>query len=158
MNPMMIFFILTIFVNDILFNYSRLTKIYFVFVIIYWVIYALVGKSNYHDPNRKWLLASYSQSYDPSVYAKIKLDVKKVREFIEEQFNKTGKKISYVLYFTKILAEAFKEIPETNIAINFGKIVERGTVDIGVLVDIDGKVIYITYYLGSLFCHTEEYG
>ena len=122
MNPLIIFFILALFINDILFNSKRLTYLYLFSVISYALFCILRKDSLYDTPERKWNLASYSQSHDPSVYAKVKLDVKNAKTFIEEQFKITGKKISYTLFFAKALSECIKNLPEANIAIRFGKV------------------------------------
>lgn len=140
MNPLMVFYILTFFIIDILINEKKLTTIYLVLIAGYWIFYFLVGKSGFHNSMRKWSLATYSQSYDPSVYAKLKYDLSQAKAFMEEHSAKIGKKITYTLFFAKILGEALHLHPETNLAIRFGKANERGTVDIAVLVDLGGKV------------------
>lgn len=122
MNPLIIFFIISIFINDVLFNSKRLTYLYLFAVISYSIFCFLRKNSIYDTPERKWNLASYSQSQDASVYAKVKLDVKNVKIFIEEQFKITGKKISLTLFFTKAISECIKLFPEANVAIRFGKV------------------------------------
>ena len=122
MNPLMVFFIFTLFLTDIMVNQQKLTHIFSFLFFSYWIFYFFVKKCEYYDSSRKLQLASYSQSFDPSVYAKTKFILKNTKKFIEEQFNLNGKKITYTLFFTKVIAECLKLIPEGNIAIRFGKV------------------------------------
>ena len=122
MNPLMVFFILSLFIVDIIYNEKRLFIINILFVISYWIGNFFLQNSRYHDNNRNLQLASYSQSYDPSIYARIKLNLINVKKFIEEQFAINGKNITYTLFFVKVFAEVLKLVPEANIAIRFGKV------------------------------------
>jgi hypothetical protein len=76
----------------------------------------------YNTTFRKWNIASYSQSNDPSVYAKLMLDTKNMKEFIDNFNKRTGKKLTVTLFWAKVIGEAIKENPDTNMAIRFGKV------------------------------------
>ena len=52
----------------------------------------------------------------------------------------TGKKISITLFWIKIVAEVFNNLPECNEIIRFGLKAKRSDVDLGILVNVgDGK-------------------
>ena len=52
----------------------------------------------------------------------------------------TGKKISVTLFWIKVVAEVFNNLPECNEIIRFGLKAKRSDVDLGVLVNVgDGK-------------------
>lgn len=52
----------------------------------------------------------------------------------------TGKKISITLFWIKVVAEVFNNLPECNEIIRFGLKVKRTDVDMGILVNVgDGK-------------------
>jgi hypothetical protein len=123
MNPLLVFYILTFFIIDISLNSCMLTKIYLFFLVGYWVLYFFIGKSRFHDTLRKWYLASYSQSYNPSIFSSVKLNLENAKKFIEEHSNKIGKKISFTLFFTKVLGECLELLPEANLAIRYGKVI-----------------------------------
>lgn len=141
MNPLMVFFFMAMFVDDYLFREGKLFKYYISSIFLYWIFYYFHQKSRYHSASRKLLLASYSQSYDPTIYAKLKLNMSKVKDFLINYEKRTGKKLSITMLFVKVLAEVFQEYPEINHALRFGLHADRGTIDIGVLVNAeDGKV------------------
>jgi hypothetical protein len=141
MNPLIVLFFLAIFLEDYIFKEGKLVRYYFWAIIIYWVFYYFNQKSIYNSASKKLLMATYSQSYDPTIYGKLKLDTSKAREFIAKLETKIGKKISMTLFLTKIIGEVFSQYPECNQAIRFGMHANRGSIDIGVLVAVDdGKV------------------
>lgn len=140
MNPLLVLFFTAIFIEDFIFRDGALLKYLFYSVLIYWVFYLFVNKSNHHSPSRKLLLASYSQSYDPTIYAKMELRTEKAKEFIKKIESETGKKISLTLFFTKMAAQVIKKYPEFNQSLRFGTMYKKKTIDLSLLVDIGGKV------------------
>ncbi len=94
-------------------------------------------KSPYHSAYRKLMLASYSQSYDPTIYTTLKPSIAKAKVFLEELEKKIGHKISWTLYFTKVVAQVF-ENKECNQTIKLGLHAERRGTDFSILVDIGG--------------------
>jgi hypothetical protein len=140
MNPLIVFFFTAIGLEDYLFRDGFLIKYLIYSVIAYWIFYCFVQKSETHSPSRKLLLASYSQSYDPTIYVKVKFDIAKVKIFLEELEKKIGKKVNLTLFFVKACADLFKKYPEFNQAIKYGLHQNKKTVDFSVLVDVGGKV------------------
>jgi hypothetical protein len=84
-------------------------------------------------------MAAFDQSFDPSVYAKVKFDLTKAKTFIEDLSKKTGKKITLTVFWIKVVGEVFKNIPECNEMIRFGLKVKREDVDLGILVNVGDK-------------------
>jgi hypothetical protein len=123
MNPLLVFYILTFFIIDLSLNSCVLTKIYLFLIVAYWILYAVISKSKFHDTLRKWYMASYSQSYNPSIFSSVKFNLENAKKFIAEHSEKIGKKISITLFFSKVLGECLDLIPEANIAIRYGKVI-----------------------------------
>jgi hypothetical protein len=140
MNPLMVLFFVAIFLEDFLFREAKLFKYLIYSVMAYWIFYSFNEKSAYHSASRKLLLASYSQSYDPTVYAKIRLDVKNAKIYIAKLEQKLGKKISWTLFLTKCIANIFKRHSKFNQSIIFGAYHAKKSSDFSVLVDVGGKV------------------
>ncbi len=141
MNPLLVFFFVAMIIDDYLFKEGKFYKYLLSSVIIYWIFYYMIEKSPYHSASRKLSLASYSQSYDPTVYTRVKFDVSRTKEFIKKLEEKTGKKITYTLFLTKVFAEALTKYTDFNQAIKFGMLQTKKTVDLAVLVNVaEGKV------------------
>ena len=141
MNPLLVFFFVAMIIDDYLFQEGKFYKYLICSVNIYWIFYYMIEKSPYHSASRKLSLASYSQSYDPTVYTRVKFDVSRTKEFINKLEEKTGKKITYTLFVTKVFAEALTKYTDFNQAIKFGMLHTKKTVDLAVLVNVaDGKV------------------
>jgi len=141
MNPLLVFFFVAMIIDDYLFKEGKFYKYLLSSVLIYWVFYYMIEKSPYHSASRKLSLASYSQSYDPTVYTRVKFDVSRTKEFIKKLEEKLGKKITYTLFLTKVFGEALSKHTDFNQAIQFGMLRTKKTVDLAVLVNVaEGKV------------------
>ena len=143
MNPMITLFFASLAIEDFFFRNGYLIKYYLTSIIIYAILNLFTPESKYNSPQRKLGLAGYSHSSDPSVYCKLKPEVSKAKIFLEKISEKIGKKITWNLLVTKILGLCVEKYPEINCAIKFGKLFDRGSTDLSMLVNIkDGKVIY----------------
>lgn len=140
MNPLIVLFFTAIGLEDFFFRDAFLIKYFIYSVLAYWVFYFFVQKSETHSPSRKLLLASYSQSYDPTIYVKVKFNIAKAKEFCANLEKKIGKKINMTLFFVKCCGDLFKKYPEFNQALKFGLQQNKKSVDFSVLVDVGGKV------------------
>lgn len=141
MNPLLVLFFLSLAIEDFFFRSGALVKYYFWSIIAYAIFNIFSPKSEYHSPARKLLLASYSHSYDPTAYVKIKPEITKAKEYLDKLSEKLGKKITWTLFTTKVIGMVIKKYPEMNYAIKFGKMSDRGTIDLSLLVNIrEGKV------------------
>lgn len=142
MNPLIVLFFLSLAIEDFFFRSGCLVKYYIWSIIAYTILNIFSPKSQYHSPARKLLLASYSHSYDPSAYVKIKPEITKAKEYLDKLSEKIGKKITWTLFTTKVIGMVINKYPEINSAIKFGKLTGRGTIDLSLLVNIkEGKVI-----------------
>lgn len=141
MNPLIVLFFLALSLEDYIFRNGFLLKYYFYSIIIYWIFYILTPSSQYNTAERKLALAGYSNSTDPTVYGKLKPEITKAKKFLDNLNNKVGKKITWTLFTTKVFALCIQKFPEINNAIKFGKLTNRGTIDISLLVNVkEGKV------------------
>ena len=139
MNPIIACFIAALFVDDYIFKEGKYFKMYMYAIGIYSVIYYLQHKSTYHSFTKKYNMAAFNQSFDPTVYAKVLFDITKAKKFYTELSKKTGKRINLSVFWIKVVGEVFNRLPECNETIRFGLKGKRGCVDIGVLVDVHEK-------------------
>lgn len=133
MNPMIILFVLAMFIDDYFFKEGKLLKLYFYAIIGYVIFYCFQQRSTFHSPTKKLNMAAYNQSFDPTIYGKVNFDLAHARKFIEKQEKEIGKKITMTLYWVKVVGEVFQNLPECNEIIRFGLKAKRKEVDIGVL-------------------------
>jgi len=141
MNPLLVLFFLSLAIEDFFYRGGCLIKYYLWSILAYTIVILFSRKSQYHSPAGKLLLATYSHSYDPSTYAKLKPEITKAKEYLDILSEKLGKKITWTLFTTKLLGMVMKKYPEMNHTIKFGKVCDRGTKDISLLVNVrDGKV------------------
>ena len=140
MNALLVLFFLSIIVNDYFFKEGYFMKIYLSLFCVYYVIYLFTNKSLSHTSYKNALLAIFSQSYDPTVYAKLQFDTGKAKKFLDEYYQKTGHKITWTLFVIKVLATAIRKYPLFNTSIRCGRLIDRKNVDLSCLVDVDGKV------------------
>jgi hypothetical protein len=156
MNTMMIFFFTSLILEDYFYRDGMLWSFLIKSVIFCWIFSTLVKKGKSHTVEKKILMASYTQSYDPTIYVKMKFDIKNAKEFLEKIEKTSNKKISMTLYMAKCLAELFKKYPDFNKAIKFGNLHDKKTIDISILVDVGGKV-KIIIKLGPCICNSQRY-
>ena len=139
MNPLIVNFILAMLIEDYLFREGKFLKYYLYSILLYSLFYYFNQKSTYHTYSKKYNMAAFDQSFDPTVYAKVKFDLTKAKTFIEDLSKKTGKKITLTVFWIKVVGEVFKNIPECNEMIRFGLKVKREDVDLGILVNVGDK-------------------
>jgi hypothetical protein len=141
MNPLIVLFFVSLIIDDLLFRNGYFVKYYFWSIIAYTIFIFFSPSSELCDPERKFLIASYSHSYDPSAYVKINPEITKAKEYLDKLSEKIGKKITWTLFVTKVVAMVVNKYPDINHTIKYGKLCDRGTVDFGLLVNIrEGKV------------------
>jgi pyruvate/2-oxoglutarate dehydrogenase complex dihydrolipoamide acyltransferase (E2) component len=126
--------------EDFLFKEGKLIKYLLYTTISYWIFYSFVPKTPYQTASKKLAIASYSQSYDPTIYTRMNLETKNAKAFLEKLEKETGKKFTLTLFFAKCAGEIYNKFPEINVAMRFGSLYPKKTVDMAVLVDVEGKV------------------
>lgn len=145
MNPLIVLFFISLILDDFFFKQGKFLKYYLSSIIAYTLFYIYIGGSKLNTPYRKLLIAGFPQSYDSVVYGVIKPDVSKVKDYIEKYYQKTGKKLSITLFFSKLMGRVISEFPTFNNAIKFGKHTDRGSTDVCVLIDVKGSNLgYLT--------------
>ena len=85
MNPLFSLFILAIFIEDYIFREGKFWKMYLYAIGIYTLFYTFQHRSTFHSPTKKFNMAGYNQSFDPTIYAKVKFDLTKAREFMAKK-------------------------------------------------------------------------
>lgn len=140
MNALLVLFFLAIILNDYFYKEGYFVKVFLTLFSGYLVIYIFTNKSTYHNSYKNLLLAIFSQSYDPTVYAKLEFNVAKAKEYIADYEKRFGLKLSWTLFTTKIIGMAVKDQPFFNSSIRCGKLIKRDQVDLSVLVNVNEKV------------------
>lgn len=140
MNALIVIFFLSMLINDLIFKDGALVRIYIYLFIGYMSIYFVTSKSKVHSIYKHTLLAIFSQSYDPTIYGSMRFSIAKLKVFLDS-YNKThNTKVSWTLLMTKIFGLVIQKHPIINVAIRFGKLVQKETIDLSVLINLDGKV------------------
>lgn len=135
MNPLIVLFILSIALEDYFYRQGTYFRLFFYSICIYWLFYLFQTRSAFHSPNKKFNMAAYSQSFDPTIYAKVNFNVSEALKFINEYNLKLkNKTIGIFHYWIKVVGEVFKSLPECNEVIRFGLKVRRDDVDIGLII------------------------
>lgn len=139
MNPLTVLFFIAMFLDDYLFRQGKYLKMYLYSILFYCIFYYFNNRSTFHSYTKKYNMAAFSQSFDSTVYARVKYNLKTVRKFLEEYWKKCGKKVSLTAFWIKVVGEVYKVVPEANESIRFGLKGTRKSVDIGVLVNVHNK-------------------
>jgi hypothetical protein len=139
MNALLVLFFVTFIINDWFFKDGGFLKIYLSFFVLYFIIYLFTKKDKIHSTYKHLMLAIFSQSYDPTVYAKLEYNVDNAKKYIEEYQKKMGIKITWTQFVMKAFAIALKKVPDFNLAIKCGKLVRRNSIDFSCLVNINNK-------------------
>jgi hypothetical protein len=141
MNPMIVLFFISLAIEDFFFRNGDLLKYYISSILVYAIFNIFTPESKYNSPQRKFVMADFSHSSDPSVYCKLKPEVTKASIFLEKLSQKIGKKITWNLLVTKIMGLSIEKYPEINCAIRYGKLFDRASIDLSMLIDVrEGKV------------------
>jgi len=139
MNALLVLFFFTFIVNDWFFKDGGFLKIYLSCFTAYFIIYLFTHKDKVHSNYKHLMLAIFSQSYDPTVYAKLEYNIANSKKYIEEYQKKMGIKITWTQFVMKAFAIALKKVPDFNLAIRCGKLVRRNVIDFSCLVNINNK-------------------
>lgn len=133
MNPLLLFFMLAIFIEDYIFRQGKFIKYYLYTIGLYCIFYYFQHKSTFHSYTKKFNMAAFDQSYDSTVYARVKYDMTKAKEYLKKLKEKTGKDIDIYTFFIKVLGEVFVKVPESNEKLLFGMKSKRNCVDVSLL-------------------------
>ena len=90
-------------------------------------------------------MAAFDQSFDSTVYARVKFDITKAKDYIQKLCEKTKKDINLTIYWIKVVGDTFVRVPESNEKIRFGLKGRRKTVDISIIINAKGnEMTYLT--------------
>ena len=98
MNPLFSLFILALFIEDYIFREGKYWKMYLYAIGLYTLFYTFQHRSTFHSPNKKFNMAGYNQSFDPTIYAKVKFDLTKAESSWQRKKKKLERKF-LLLYF-----------------------------------------------------------
>jgi hypothetical protein len=90
-------------------------------------------------------MAAFDQSFDSTVYARVKFDISKAKEYLQKLSEKTKKDINLTIYWIKVVGDTFVKVPESNEKIRFGLKGMRKTVDISIIINAKrNEMTYLT--------------
>ena len=145
MNPLLLLFMVSIFLEDYLFRQGKFLKYYLYAIGFYCIFYYFQHKSTFHSYTKKFNMAAFDQSFDSTVYARVKFDMTKAKEYLKKIKEKTGKDIDIYTFFIKVVGDVFIKVPESNEKLRFGLKGRRDCVDISILTDARHKdIAYLT--------------
>ena len=122
MNPLKILFMISIVLYLTIYE-PTFWKYFFAILIPYYILtQILFFKSKLDTPKRKTFISMWTNPYDPQIFARVKMEVSKVEEFLEQYSQKISSKISYMSFFIKVFAIMLERYPKINSTINFGKV------------------------------------
>jgi hypothetical protein len=122
MNALLTFFLIAYGIYALLYN------------ITFWIIYIIIvgvylyltqftlQSTTINSIRRKVSIATWGEATDPQTYLKVKLDITKMEEYLEEQSKLLGEKITITVYVIKLMSIVLKKYPELNGYIKFGKV------------------------------------
>lgn len=148
MNPLIVLFVISIILEDYFFRQGYYIKYFICTVIVYSIVYLFQQRSTFHSPQKKFNMAAYTQSFDPTIYARVLFDSEKAKQFLEEYKKKyPEKKITMFHFWIKVVANVFENLPEANEIIRFGLKVKRTAVDIGIILNTEDKKEFVDVVL-----------
>ena len=111
----------------------------------YFLLERLYSMKAYMPFRRKIQIMTWSDSGDPTALAKLEVDMAPTDEFIAA-YNKENpdKKLTYTTVALKALGVAMQKVKGSWGKLSFGNFVPAETVDVSVLVDVDGQNVVNT--------------
>lgn len=85
---------------------------------------------------RRMAAVAWSPPDDPTIYGTIDLDMTKALKFIAKESRRTGEHLTVTHLVTKALADTLAKHPECNCIIRRGRVFQRESVDVSVLVAV----------------------
>mgnify|MGYP003298457332 CR=1 FL=1 len=148
MNPLIVFFVISIILEDYFFRQGYYIKFLVYTIITYYIFYLFQHRSTFHSPSKKFNMAAYTQSFDPTIYARVLFDTEKAEKFLEE-YNKKypDKKFKMFHFWIKVVANVYESLPECNEVIRFGLKVKRNVVDIGIILNTQANKEFVDVVL-----------
>ena len=122
MNALICFFIFTYGLYA-LFNNFKFWVVYLLLIgVYYYLTQVKYFQSSFSTIRRKIIVAIWGPNNDPQIYAKVKLDITKMVDYLAEKSKETGEKITLTLFAIKLMSIVLKKYPRVYSYINFGKV------------------------------------
>ena len=99
MNPLIFFFFLSIFLEDYFFREGKFIKYYLYLIGFYSVFYYFQHRSTFHSHSKKFNMAAFDQSFDSTVYARVKFNISKAKEYLKKLSEKPNVISTFKEYF-----------------------------------------------------------
>jgi hypothetical protein len=104
-------------------NNFKFWLIYIFLVLIYYYFTQIkFFQTAYNSIRKKIIIATWSPPYDPQTYGKIKLNISKMEEYLEEKSKVTGEKITLTIFIIKLMSIVLKKYPQLYGCIKWGKV------------------------------------
>lgn len=100
------------------------------FIIIYMSLIALytyitqfqLFKNVVNSTRRKIMIGTWTKTFDPQLYSKVKIDISKVEPYLEQKSKEIGEKLTLTIYAIKLISIMLKRYPELCGFIKHGKV------------------------------------
>lgn len=100
-----------------------------------------LSAGKYNNPRRKIMLSTWSDPVGPEIYGLFKTKYDNAEQYLNQIYNATGKRVSYIPLIFKAIAEMMKDLPDVNGRVAFGNYVPNKSIDISFFVHIPEKKI-----------------
>jgi uncharacterized protein YneF (UPF0154 family) len=139
MNALRIILTLVLIVYLFLYDLSYL-KFFFSIAIPYYLITQMLANPKLNSPKMKAFISMWTHPSDPQIYGTMKMNITRATEYLKEYSQKTGVKVGFTVYMTKVFSKMLEKYPQINGNVIFGKFVPKSTIDISVMVSTEGGV------------------
>lgn len=109
-------------------------------MLTYLIISCIIGCYHKNGFRRKLQIATWNEGGDPSIFTRLEIDMTNIDAFLDN-YNEANSenKMSYTVIFAKAIGLALASTKKSCGKISFGQFIPAKSVDISVLVDIQGE-------------------
>lgn len=123
MNAILIIFYIS-FLSYCLCNNLKFILIYLTLIGLYtYITQYKIFKDFVNSARKKVMISTWTKSYDPQVYSKIKIDISKIESYLEQKSKEIGEKLTLTIYAIKLISILLKKYPELCGFIKHGKVI-----------------------------------
>ena len=122
MNAILVIFYIS-FLSYCLCNNLKFIIIYLILIALYTYITQFhLFKDIVNSTRRKIMIGTWTKSFDPQLYSKVKIDISKVEPYLEQKSKEIGEKLTLTIYAIKLMSIILKKNPELCGFIKHGKV------------------------------------
>ena len=103
-----------------------------------YVTFCQESESRVMSLRRKLAIATWSSPREGNIYGKVTLDARPALDYIQQLREETNEHVTLTHFVTKVLALTLKEPIDLNGYISFGRFIRHKTIDLSVVVAIEG--------------------